>query len=121
MSENTPIKEQLVVNGNVYNADEVHHLDASWHIRRGTLSPLLALLEMMDEQDDSIGGPVGTAGRIGRPLAHEANRLVDEIFHNLNRKGVEINVILSTDKTPGVPKGQLLDVEIVKKEGCDHV
>lgn len=116
MSENTPIKEQVIVNDTIYNADEVNRVDASWFIRGDTLSPLSALLHMMAEHDDFITGPIGVAGRIGSPLASRANRLVDKIFHTLDRKGIEINVILSTDKTPGIVKGKIIDVEIVKKE-----
>ena len=116
MIESTLTKEQVVVNGTVYNADQVHHVDASWHIRRDTLTPLSSLLRMMDEQDCSLTGPMGVAGRVGLSLAGRADILVDEIFYILERKGITVDVIISTDKTPGVAKGQILDVEIIKRE-----
>lgn len=100
------------VNGKMIHEDQVGIWDVDDYLRAELLSPLEELFLMMHNHDGTIAAPIGVAGRIGEIVTGHAQERMHQVFHLLRKKQVNLEVIIATNETPGVPAGTLIAVEV---------
>lgn len=99
------------VNGQVFTENEVEIVDIDWYLRGDLLSPLEELFRGMGDSDGNYGSQFGSAGRIGSIVIRNAQDRMEQVFNTLREQNTDMEVILASRKTIGVPRGTLIAVE----------
>lgn len=111
---NTKIQRTWTVEGKMIHENQVTVRTADDFLRGELLPPLERLFMVMREHNDSLGSPMGMAGGIGEVVTGHVNERMDQVFHHLKKKHINIEVIVANHDTPGVPIGTLIAVEILQ-------
>lgn len=113
---NTNIQRTWTVEGKMIREDQVTVWDADYYLFGELLSTLERLFLVMREHNDSLGSPMGMAGGIGEVVTGHVNERMDQVFHHLHKKHINIEVIVANHETPGVPCGTIIAVEILQSK-----